>query len=165
MRVLNILQDSIVDGRGLRTVIFFAGCPHHCRGCHNPESWDVNGGTVWTETEIFQEVMQNELSDVTFSGGEPFLQSNEMAPLAEKLKQAGKNIWCYTGYRYEELIQDHTHLLLLKQLDILVDGRFEINKLNLSLAFKGSSNQRIIHVPKSLKSGLVIEESFEGKFF
>jgi len=160
MRVLTILQDSIVDGRGLRTVIFFAGCPHHCRGCHNPESWAVGGGTEWTETEIFQEVMQNELSNVTLSGGEPFLQSKEIAPLAKKLKQAGKNIWCYTGYRYEELIQDHTHLSLLKQLDILVDGRFEINKRDLSLTFKGSSNQRIIHVPKSLESGLILEESF-----
>ncbi len=159
MRVLNILQDSIVDGKGLRTVIFFAGCPHHCPGCHNPQSWDYKGGTEWTELEIFQEVMKNELANVTFSGGEPFLQSQEIAPLAQRLKQAGKNLWCYTGYRYEELIQDPLHFSLLKQIDILVDGRFDMKSRDLSLTFKGSSNQRIINVAKSLESGVTIEES------
>ncbi|WP_312468834.1 anaerobic ribonucleoside-triphosphate reductase activating protein [Neobacillus sp.] len=158
MRVLNILHDSIVDGKGLRTVIFFAGCPHHCHGCHNPQSWNCENGMEWTETEIFQEVMQNELSNVTFSGGESFLQAKEIAPLAQKLKQEGKNIWCYTGYLYEELMQNPDHAALLKQIDVLVDGRFDLTKRDLSLCFKGSSNQRIINVTKSLGRGEIIEE-------
>ncbi|MEH7108862.1 anaerobic ribonucleoside-triphosphate reductase activating protein [Bacillus sp. JJ1764] len=158
MRVLDIVHDSIVDGRGLRTVIFFAGCPHLCQGCHNPESWNIEGGTEWSEAEIFQEVMKNELTDITFSGGEPFLQAREIAVLARKLKQEGKNIWCFTGYRYEELIQEPDHVSLLEQIDILVDGRFELKKRDLTLRYKGSSNQRIINVPKSLKSGEIIEE-------
>lgn len=82
MRVLDIFQDSIGDGKGLRTVIFFAGCPYHCHGCHITQSWSYEGAMEWTETEIFQEVVQNELSNVTFSGGEPFLQSREITPLA-----------------------------------------------------------------------------------
>lgn len=158
MKVLDILHDSIVDGKGLRTVIFFAGCPHHCHGCHNPQSWNYENGIEWTETEIFQEVMQNELSNVTFSGGEPFLQANEIAPLAQKLKQEGKNIWCYTGYLYEELMQNPGHAVLLKQIDVLVDGRFDLTKRNLSLCYKGSSNQRIINVAKSLERGEIIVE-------
>lgn len=158
MRVLNILQDSIVDGKGLRSVVFFSGCPHHCRGCHNPQSWNLFGGTEWTEMELFEELMKNELCDVTFSGGEPFLQSREISPLAQNLKREGKNIWCYTGYQFEELIQDEIHIPLLEQIDILVDGRFDYKKRDLSLLFKGSSNQRIIHVPKSLSAGKVIEE-------
>lgn len=156
MRVLSILQDSIVDGPGLRTVIFFAGCPHHCPGCHNPQSWHPEGGLDWTETAIIQEVVENELADVTFSGGEPFLQSSELAQLAQKLKQSGKSIWCYTGYLYEQLIQDPNHLEMLKKMDVLVDGKFDRTKRDLSLLYKGSSNQRVIDVAKSLERGRVI---------
>ncbi|MFS0779932.1 anaerobic ribonucleoside-triphosphate reductase activating protein [Neobacillus sp. 3P2-tot-E-2] len=152
MRILNILHDSIVDGVGLRTVIFFAGCPHHCNGCQNPDSWNYSNGNEWTETEVFVEILQNELSDVTFSGGEPFLQAKEIAPLANKLKQEGKNIWCYTGYLYEELLKNHDHAALLEHIDVLVDGRFNLTKRDLSLCYKGSSNQRIINVPKSLEN-------------
>jgi anaerobic ribonucleoside-triphosphate reductase activating protein len=155
MRVMNILHDSIVDGRGLRTVIFFAGCPHHCTGCHNPQSWERNNGVEMTMEEIFQEVMANELSDITFSGGEPFLQSKEIMPLAQRLKHEGKNIWCYTGYLYEELINHTQHRSLLKHIDILVDGRFDISKRDLSLLYRGSSNQRIIDVSKSLECGVL----------
>lgn len=160
MRILDILHDSIVDGKGLRTVIFFAGCPHRCHGCQNPQSWDYKNGIEWAEAEIFQEIMQNELSNVTFSGGEPFLQVREVAPLAHKLKQEGKNIWCYTGYLFEELKQNPDHAPLLEHIDVLVDGRFNLTKRDLSLCYKGSSNQRIINVPKSLenKQGNIILE-------
>jgi anaerobic ribonucleoside-triphosphate reductase activating protein len=152
MRVLTIFHDSIVDGNGLRTVIFFAGCPHFCQGCQNPQSWNRENGAEWTVGEVFQEVMRNELSNVTFSGGEPFLQSKEIAPLAKKLKRGGKNIWCYTGYLYEELIQCPDHVAMLKYIDVLVDGRFELSKRDLSLQYKGSSNQRVINVQKSLEN-------------
>ncbi|XJZ27250.1 anaerobic ribonucleoside-triphosphate reductase activating protein [Bacillota bacterium Lsc_1132] len=151
MQVLNILHDSIVDGKGLRTVVFFAGCPHHCFGCHNPQSWNRDNGSEMSEDEIFQEVVGNELSDVTFSGGEPFMQSAELTPLAQRLKQAGKNIWCYTGYLFEELIRQPQHLALLQHIDVLVDGRFELSKRDLSLLYKGSRNQRLIDVPKALE--------------
>nr|WP_295974873.1 anaerobic ribonucleoside-triphosphate reductase activating protein [uncultured Bacillus sp.] len=152
MRILNILHDSIVDGKGLRTVIFFAGCPHRCYGCQNPQSWNYENGVEWSETEIFQEIMQNELSDITFSGGEPFLQAKEMILLAHKLKQEEKNIWCYTGYLYEELRQNPDHATLLKYIDVLVDGPFHLEKRDLSSCYKGSTNQRIINVPKSLEN-------------
>lgn len=162
MRVLNILQDSIVDGPGLRTVVFFAGCPHFCKGCHNPESWNRENGLEWSEEEIFTEVMKNELASVTFSGGEPFLQAKEIAPLAQRLKQEGKNIWCYTGYLFEHLIDNPDHRALLSSIDVLVDGKFEIEKRDLALLYKGSANQRIIHVPKTLESwertSIVIEK-------
>ncbi len=151
MQVLNILHDSIVDGKGLRTVIFFAGCPHHCLGCHNPQSWNRINGINMSEEEIFQEVVGNELSDVTFSGGEPFLQSAELALLAKRLKQAGKNIWCYTGYLFEELIRQPQHLAVLQHIDVLVDGRFELSERDLSLLYKGSRNQRIINIPRALE--------------
>ncbi|MEH7503922.1 anaerobic ribonucleoside-triphosphate reductase activating protein [Neobacillus drentensis] len=152
MRVLDILHDSIVDGKGLRTVIFFAGCPHLCQGCHNSQSWNRENGLEWTEEAIFMEVMKNELTNVTFSGGEPFLQSREIAPLAQRLKREGKNIWCYTGYLYEDLIQYPAHVALLNEIDIVVDGKFDLTKRDLSLDYKGSSNQRVINVPKSLKN-------------
>ncbi len=103
-----------------------------------------------SEEEIFQEVVGNELADVTFSGGEPFLQSTGLAPLAQRLKQAGKNIWCYTGYLFEELIQEPKNLALLQHIDVLVDGRFELSERDLSLLYKGSRNQRIINVPTAL---------------
>ncbi|MFB6467266.1 anaerobic ribonucleoside-triphosphate reductase activating protein [Cytobacillus sp. Hz8] len=156
MRILTILHDSIVDGNGLRTVLFFAGCPHRCPSCHNPQSWNADGGVEWTEEEVLQEVMENELSHVTFSGGEPFLQSKEIIPLAQKIKQNGKNIWCYTGYLFEELLQNSDHALLLEYVDVLVDGKFEIANRDLSLKYKGSSNQRIINVGKSLAQGEII---------
>ncbi|MDR7240582.1 anaerobic ribonucleoside-triphosphate reductase activating protein [Neobacillus drentensis] len=152
MRVLDILHDSIVDGKGLRTVIFFAGCPHFCQACHNSQSWNRENGLEWTEEAIFMEIMKNELTNVTFSGGEPFLQSRQIIPLAQRLKREGKNIWCYTGYQYEELTQFPDHVSLLNEIDVLVDGKFDLTKRDLSLDYKGSSNQRVINVPKSLKN-------------
>lgn len=150
---MNIIHDSIVDGEGFRSVVFFAGCPHHCTGCHNPQSWKMENGTDMTKEEIFSEIIQNELTQVTLSGGEPFLQSDEVAPLAATLKHEGKNIWCYTGYRFETLLTDPSHLKLLTQVDVLVDGQFELAKRDLGLLYKGSSNQRIIDVKKSLFEG------------
>ncbi|MCL6571171.1 MAG: anaerobic ribonucleoside-triphosphate reductase activating protein [Bacillus sp. (in: Bacteria)] len=152
MRVLDILHDSIVDGKGLRTVIFFSGCPHFCQGCHNSQSWNRENGLEWTEEAVFKEIMKNELANVTFSGGEPFLQSREIAPLAQRLKREGKNIWCYTGYLYEELLQSPDHMALLNHVDVVVDGKFDLTKRDLSLDYKGSLNQRVINVPKCFEN-------------
>lgn len=148
MKVMSIHHDSVVDGEGLRTVIFFAGCPHFCKGCHNPRSWNIKNGTEMTIEEIRDEVLSNPLTDVTFSGGDPFFQANEIKHLARELKNHGKNIWIYTGYTLED-IENHSNPSfkeLLDHCDVLVDGPFILEKKDLTLAFRGSSNQRIINL-------------------
>jgi anaerobic ribonucleoside-triphosphate reductase activating protein len=161
---MNILHDSIVDGEGLRTVIFFAGCPHFCQGCHNPESWNISSGREMSMDEILLAIMGNELTQVTLSGGEPFLQAKEVEVLARKIKQAGKNIWCYTGFLYESLIPNPSYRKLLSSIDILVDGKFEMQNRDISLLFKGSSNQRIIDVKRSMiENNIVLYKENQSK--
>jgi anaerobic ribonucleoside-triphosphate reductase activating protein len=153
MRVLSIVEDSIVDGPGLRTTIFLAGCTHYCRGCHNPESWRIDGGIEMSIDEMMSQVNRNPLNDITFSGGEPMLQIRELILLAKKCKQKNKNIWCYTGFLWEELMTKYKDEFtqLSMYLDVLVDGRFMIEQRDLSLLFKGSKNQRVIDCQRSLK--------------
>lgn len=148
MKVMNILHDSVVDGEGLRTVIFFAGCPHFCVGCHNPQSWNIKNGTEMTVKEIIKEVEKNTLTDVTFSGGDPFLQAKEVKEVAKAVKNRGKNLWVYTGYTLEEIqsSQNNDMIELLHYTDVLVDGRFELRNRDVTLPFRGSSNQRIIRL-------------------
>lgn len=143
---MNILHDSVVDGDGIRTVIFFAGCSHFCRGCHNPRSWNIKNGTDMTVQDVLDEVLSNPLTDVTFSGGDPFFQAHEVKNLAKELKAHGKNIWMYTGYTLKEIKEneDPSFQELLSYSDVLVDGRFEQDKKDLTLKFRGSSNQTII---------------------
>src|SRR5699024_749102 len=152
MRVMNIIHDSVVDGEGLRTVVFFAGCPHLCQGCHNPESWKMTNGKEMTVEEIFREVMSNSLTDVTFSGGEPMIQAKNLGRLAKKIKEAGKNIWVYSGFTYREVLEarDPYKRKVLQYCDVLVDRRFELEQRDLSHRFKGSRNQRIIDLNKRL---------------
>ena len=147
LRVLNILHDSVVDGPGLRTVLFFSGCPHFCKGCHNPESWNIRNGNEMTIEQVVDEVLSNPLTDVTLSGGDPFFQASGVKQVAKRLKEAGKNIWAYSGYTLEELLAlggDYTELL--SYCDVLVDGPFILAERDLSLDFRGSHNQRIIHL-------------------
>ncbi|MGE7880477.1 anaerobic ribonucleoside-triphosphate reductase activating protein [Bacillus sp. NPDC094077] len=148
MKVMNIIHDSVVDGEGLRTVVFFAGCPHRCFGCHNPKSWNICNGTEMTVEEIVKEIENNSLTDVTFSGGDPFLQAAEVKKVAKAVKDLKKNLWIYTGYTLEEIqnSQNNDMIELLHYVDVLVDGRFEIEKRGLTLPFRGSSNQRIIRL-------------------
>ncbi|HDX9578452.1 anaerobic ribonucleoside-triphosphate reductase activating protein [Bacillus cytotoxicus] len=148
MRVMNIIQDSVVDGEGLRTVVFFAGCPHRCFGCHNPQSWNICNGTEMTKEEIIKEIEKNPLTDVTFSGGDPFFQATEIKELAKNVKDLQKNLWIYTGYTFEEIqnSQNNDMIELLHYADVLVDGRFELERRDLTLSFRGSSNQRIIRL-------------------
>lgn len=148
MKVLNIIHDSVVDGEGLRTVVFFAGCPHQCLGCHNPDSWKISNGTNMSLDEILAEIESNPMNDVTFSGGEPFIQAKKIVPLAKMVKELGKNIWIYSGFTYEEIIngKDPYKRELLDVCDVLVDGRFVLEERDLSLTFKGSKNQRIIQL-------------------
>ncbi len=158
MRVLSIVEDSIVDGPGLRTTIFLAGCTHYCRGCHNPESWRIDGGIEMSIDEMMSQVNRNPLNDITFSGGEPMLQIRELILLAKKCKQKNKNIWCYTGFLWEELMTKYKDEFtqLSMYLDVLVDGRFMIEERDLSLLFKGSKNQRVIDCQRSLKEDKLV---------
>lgn len=149
IRVLSIIHDSIVDGEGLRTVIFFAGCPHRCYGCHNPESWNSRGGENYRVENILDIIHEYPDNDITFSGGDPMMQAEQILPLAKELKQLGKNIWCYTGYTLEEIIEGNNRAKqeLLSYIDMLIDGRFEHKLKDMTLSFKGSHNQRIIPSP------------------
>ncbi|SEN76533.1 ribonucleoside-triphosphate reductase class III activase subunit [Mesobacillus persicus] len=151
-KVLSIYHDSVVDGEGVRTVIFFAGCEHFCKGCHNPKSWNIQNGTEMTVKEIVKEAL-NPITDITLSGGDPFYQAPVVKQVARDLKEHGKNIWAYTGWTLEELqaSKDEDKLELLTYIDVIVDGRFEIDKRDLSLQFRGSSNQEIIELDNGLR--------------
>ena len=145
MRVLDIVDGTSVDGPGLRTSIYFAGCTHHCPGCHNPQSWDADGGREMSVEEIMSVVRENDFN-VTFSGGDPLLQVDALVPLAEAIRAEGYTIWCYTGYLYEAVKADERLNRILPLLDALVDGPFVEALRDTSLRFRGSSNQRIIEL-------------------
>lgn len=161
MRIAGIVKESIVDGPGIRLVVFTQGCRHNCPGCHNPETHPFIGGTQIDIDEIMNMASKNPLLDgITFSGGDPFEQAEACSELAAKAKAAGLNIITYTGYTYEEIIRGIAHKNgwqeLLQVTDILVDGRFELERKNLLLRFRGSENQRIINVAESLKCGEIV---------
>lgn len=157
IRIAGFENESIVDGPGLRNVLFVQGCPHQCPHCHNPETHDPLGGVTISIREIAEKLTSNPLVHaITFSGGEPFVQSRELTQLAAILNQKGFQIGAYTGYLFEDLLRDPGHTALLGYLDFLVDGPFIYEQRTLSLPFRGSSNQRIIDVPQSLQSGKTI---------
>ena len=147
MRIAGIVQDSIVDGEGIRLTVFVQGCPHACPGCHNPETHDFNGGRDIDTAEIIAMMDANPLLDgVTLSGGEPFCQSEECKIIADAAHERGLNVWCYTGYTCDELMKfgDPYDIALLGSIDVLVDGRYMEEQRTLELPFRGSRNQRII---------------------
>ena len=154
-----IVSDSIVDGPGIRTTIFSQGCPHHCPGCHNPETWDFGCGTVVPVEAIVDIVRSNPLCrGVTFSGGEPFTQAAGFAKLAGLLKEKGYEVASYSGYTFEELLEgSEDQKKLLAAIDILIDGPFLLAQKSLEIAFRGSRNQRILDVKKSLAEGRAVE--------
>ncbi|MBQ2928318.1 MAG: anaerobic ribonucleoside-triphosphate reductase activating protein [Oscillospiraceae bacterium] len=154
-----IVSDSIVDGPGIRTTIFSQGCPHHCPGCHNPETWAFGCGTQIPEEAVVEIVQSNPLCrGVTFSGGEPFAQAGSFARLAALLKEKGYEIASYSGYTFEELLRGTPEQReLLAAIDILIDGPFVLAQKSLEIAFRGSRNQRILDVKKSLAAGQAVE--------
>lgn len=158
IRIAGIIEESIVDGPGIRYVVFTQGCPHHCKGCHNPQSHDFNGGRFMSIEDIIKDVQKNPLiTGVTFSGGEPVCQAEQMVKLAKKLKNIGKHLMMYTGYTYEELMQMDAHVKELFELcDIVVDGEFKLEQKSLLLKFRGSKNQRIIDVKKTVQEKEVV---------
>ena len=152
--ILEIVEDTTVDGPGFRTSVYSSGCPHHCPGCHNPQSWNIENGHPVELEEILKVILDDPFADVTFSGGDPMFQPQGFTELAKAIKQHScKNIWCYTGYRFEELLQNPVQKALLEQIDVLVDGRFIEALKDEELRFRGSSNQRIIDVHASLQQG------------
>lgn len=157
-RIFGSVQNSFVDGPGIRLAIFFQGCLRHCDGCHNPSSWPMYGGDK-VDTEDFKKVMVSDslLSGITLSGGEPFLQPIAALDLARFAHSRGMDVWCYSGYTFEELIEwEDNRKTLLKEIDVLVDGPFEKDKMSLDIPWRGSSNQRLIDVKKSLEKGGVV---------
>jgi len=163
IRLASELQkDSIVDGKGIRTVIWTQGCSHDCPGCHNQQTLDFNGGFSKDMEELKMEISALEFQDgITFSGGDPFFQPAECGELAEHIKSLGMNVWCYTGFTFEQLLakakKDESIKYFLNNIDVMIDGKFIISKRTYSLAFRGSSNQRIIDVKRSLEKNKVVE--------
>ncbi len=158
LELAGLVRDSIVDGPGLRTVFFSQGCPHHCPGCHNPETWPFSGGTPMEEEALFDIVRANPMCrGVTFSGGEPFAQAEGFARLGRMLKEAGYEVASYTGYTFEQLLKGtEAQRALLETLDVLIDGPFLLGERTLEISFRGSRNQRILNVPESLKAGAAV---------
>ena len=156
IRVLDIIEDTMVDGPGFRTSIYCAGCNHQCPGCHNPHSWAFDGGREMSTRELMKIIMADPFANVTFSGGDPMYQAEGFAELARAIHRfSNKDIWCYTGFVYESLINEEQRELL-EQLDVLVDGPYIHNLHDPDLLFRGSSNQRLIDVQKTLYAGEVI---------
>ena len=152
--ILEIVEDTTVDGPGFRTSVYSSGCPHRCPGCHNPQSWEIDNGHPVETEEILKIILADPFADVTFTGGDPMFQPQGFAELAQAIREnSTKNIWCYTGYRFEDLLQNPAQKALLEQIDVLVDGRFIDALKNDELRFRGSSNQRIINVQASLEKG------------
>ena len=159
LRLAGLAPNSIVDGPGIRFTLFVQGCPHHCPGCHNPETWPFAGGTEVPREQLLGLIRQDPLvRGITFSGGEPFAQAEELALLAAELRQNGYELACYTGYTFEELLQNGTpeQQKLLQNLDVLIDGPFLQGEKPLELAFRGSRNQRILNLPASLAAGSAV---------
>ena len=154
LRVVDIVEGTSVDGPGLRTSVYFAGCEHHCPGCHNPTTWPHDAGHDMTIDEIVKVVDYNNF-DVTFSGGDPMYQAEALLPLARKLKLDGRNIWCYTGFTFEELKAHPEMCRLLDYIDVLVDGPFIESRRNTGLLFCGSDNQRLIDVRRTKENGKI----------
>ena len=166
LRIAGIISESVVDGPGVRYTIFTQGCPHNCEGCHNPQTHDFEGGYFADTDDLFDEMMADPLiRGVTLSGGEPFEQPRPLAELAAKVHAAGKDVIAYSGYTYEELL-DKSHkepaiMDLLLNTDTLIDGQFVLEQMDLELKFRGSANQRVIDVKRSLENGQAVTFEFE----
>jgi len=161
MRIADTVQDSIVDGPGFRFTVFTQGCFHNCPGCHNPGTHDVNGGREMSPADVIAEMLRNPLTDgVTFSGGEPFLQPEGCAEIARAARAEKLNVWAYTGYTFEklmELAKDNASIReFMELIDVLIDGPFIIEEKSFNVKWRGSSNQRVLDMAASLKSGTAV---------
>lgn len=158
IQVLDIIEDTMVDGPGFRTSIYCAGCHHECPGCHNPQSWNPGGGHPMTTDEVMKIIVADPYANVTFSGGDPLYQAEGFTELARAIRsQTQKTIWCYTGFTFEAIVKIPRYRQLLDEIDVLVDGPFVKSLRDEDLLFRGSSNQRLVDVPASLANGEVVE--------
>ena len=160
--VLDIVHDTMVDGPGFRTSVYCAGCSHACPGCHNPQSWDMEAGHRLSTDDIMREIISDPFANVTFTGGDPMFQAVGFLDLAKAIRrETDKNIWCFTGFRFEQLVAKAEQRALLEHVDVLMDGPFILSLRNPDLLFRGSSNQRAILVGEALRQGRVVELSDE----
>lgn len=149
VRIQDILFETMMDGEGLRTSIYLQGCRHYCKGCHNPQTWDMAGGYEVTIDYLLDIIKDDEFANVTFSGGDPLYQCDAVTELARRIKEeTDKTIWCYTGFTYEEILDNACLSQILPYIDVLVDGPFKEELKTTELPFRGSSNQRVIHLKK-----------------
>lgn len=155
MRILKILKGTTVDGPGFRTSVYFAGCAHHCPGCHNPGSWDFTGGED-TSIDQLMEIVEEEDFDVTLSGGDPLYQPEDVAELCRRVARLGHTVWIYTGFTWEEILSDPRLLDAVRHAEVVVDSPFIESLLDRDLLFRGSSNQRLIRVSESLTTGKIV---------
>ncbi len=162
LRIAGCVPESFVDGPGFRYTVFTQGCPFHCKGCHNPQAQSLDGGIEVPLKVIYEEIRQSPLvSGVTFSGGEPFIQSRALTVFSRILLEKGYSLWAYSGYTFDKLLADPARLEFLKCLEVVVDGPYVESQHSYDLDFRGSSNQRIIDVPASLAAGhVVLKEGF-----
>lgn len=152
--ILDIVPSTTVDGPGFRTSIYAAGCVHNCLGCHNPQSWCADNGRLYAVEELLRIVKEDELADVTFSGGDPLVQVEGFTTLARLIKsQTGKTIWCYTGFTFDSILSSPRLSRILPYVDVIVDGRYDESRRDADLIFRGSANQRIVDVRHTLLSG------------
>lgn len=161
IKLSGIAYESLVNGPGMRRVFFAQGCKHNCKGCFNPDTHDFNGGEERDVDELIKDTLNNPiLRGVTFSGGDPWEQADKFAYMAKVFKDNGLDIWSYTGYTFEYIIENKDERSgwndLLNNIDVLVDGKFEEDKMNDGIKFKGSTNQRIIDVKESLRLNKII---------
>ena len=160
IRLSGIVEESIVDGKGIRFVVFTQGCPHNCKGCHNPHTHDFAGGYIDDTDNLFEKFMEDPiLKGVTFSGGEPFMQPKPLIELAKKIHTLkNKDVYCYSGFTFEEILNSNNkdRVELLNNIDVLIDGKFIEELKNLELSFRGSENQRVIDVKKSLQENKIV---------
>ena len=162
IRLFGLVDESIVDGPGFRLAVFTQGCPHHCEGCHNPESHAFDGGKLRDVQEVIAVMDDSPLLDgVTLTGGDPFMQPEPCTVIAKAAHERGLNVWCYTGFTYEQLLKRPDAAQLLENVDVLVDGRFVLAERSLELKFRGSRNQRLIDMKRTRDTGSVVlwEES------
>lgn len=154
--VADIIENTIVDGIGFRTSLYLSGCDIRCDGCHNKALWDINSGQAMEIDEVYKRITGS-FTNITFIGGEPMMQADNLAVLAEKIKTTtNKDIWLYSGHTFEEILNNNVYFNLLKYCDVLVDGRYDENYFINNLKFKGSLNQRIIDIKKSIEEDKVV---------
>ncbi len=157
LQIIDIIEETTVDGPGFRTSVYCAGCLHACPGCHNPQSWPADAGEAMDVEELAQKLLDDPFTNITYSGGDPMYQAEAFTELSRLIRERSqKTIWCYTGFTYEALLKNPDQRALLEHVDVLVDGPFVQALRNEELLFRGSSNQRIIDVPASLRQGQVV---------